>query len=414
MVHRLAARMGLRLTIMATIALPRPAVTDRRPVVAETLLLGVGAAVDLAFWGGGTTLRWTGEVPGALVVGSTVAVFLLARGRSRHWVAAYAASWVHAVGWGLVLPTYESFTALMLCTYHVVRWKSARTASWFVLLLAVPWAVHTWNGAAGTRTSPAGVAGIAAVWAVITAGVWAAARTARRTAELGRLREESYAVRARLAVQEERLMLAREIHDSVAHAVSAITVQAAGAGVVARSGDRRVAEALTAIESTSGEAVRELRRLLGFLHQPGDGGGSPHLPDGDWLGRLGAAVETTRACGVTVHLRQEGTPRTPSPEVGHVAHRVVQESLTNVVKHRGPGSTADVVLAWHPDELVVAVASHGGGGPAPGATWSEASGHGLAGLEARVHAVGGRLEARARSAAAYRVEARLPSSTPAG
>ena len=98
-----------------------------RSRVADVLLLLVAAVLDLAFWGGATTLRWSGEVPGALVVGTTMALFVVVAQRSRYPVVAYATSWVHAVAWGLLLPTYEPFTALVCTTYHLVRWRPAHS-----------------------------------------------------------------------------------------------------------------------------------------------------------------------------------------------------------------------------------------------------------------------------------------------
>lgn len=389
----------------------------RRSSVADALLLLVAAVLDLAFWGGGTTLRWSGQVPGVVVVATTIALFVVVGHRSRYPLVAYAMSWLHAVGWGLVLPSYEPFTALMLTTYHLVRWRPARSTIWFVLALAVPLGVHAWNGATGTGTSPAGLAGIAVVWTVISVGVWAAAGSARRSAELGRLREEAMAARAQLAMQEQRLVLAREIHDSVAHGVSAIALQAAGAGaVVRRGGGPGVADALAAIEATSSEVVRELRRLLGFLRQQGelvevwveaDGQG------GGWVDRLDGLVSTTHACGVAVHVHHEGRPRPVPTAIGHVAFRVVQEALTNVVKHRGPGSSVDLLVSWRRVDLVIEVTSRGGDGARVAAAVGELSGHGLAGLGERVGPLGGQLQAGAISEDAYRVRARLPLSLPA-
>lgn len=391
---------------------PRSASTSaRRRAAADGALVALAALVDLGFWGGGTALRWSGEVSGVLVVATTALVFVLVHRRSRRPVAAYAVSWIHAVTWGVLLPTYEPFTALLLCTYHLARWRSGRTAVPYLLALAVPWGVNTANGAAGTRTDATGALAIAAVWAGITVGVWVAARHSRRTAALARLREESYAALAALAVHEQRLALARDIHDTVAHAVSAIAVQAGGARVVARSGDPRVEEALAAIEATSGDAVRELRRLLGFLH-----GGAPTSSvagtAGGSLGDLDAVFATARACGVAVRVRRDGPAGRTTAQVGHAAYRVVQESLTNVVKHRGPGSTARVRLRWGSHGLVVTVSSAGGTGGPAGAGAGDRTGRGLAGLAARLVDLGGDFEAGAQPDGSYRVVARLPVLEP--
>lgn len=392
---------------------PRSATTSaRRRAAADAALVALAALVDLGFWGGGTALRWSGEVPGVLVVATTALAFVFVRRRSRHPAAAYGVSWIHATTWGVLLPTYEPFTALLLCTYHLARWRSGRTAMPYLLALAVPWGVNTVNGAAGTRTDAAGTLAIAAVWVGITAGVWVAARHSRRSAALARLREQSYAAMAALAVHEQRLALARDIHDTVAHAVSAIAVQAGGARAVARSGDPRVEGALAAIETTSGDAVRELRRLLGFLH-----GGAPTpsvagTAGGGSLGDLDAVCATARACGVAVRVRRDGPAGRITAQVGHAAYRVVQESLTNVVKHRGPGSTAQVRLRWDSPGLVVTVSSAGGAGGPAGAGAGDRTGRGLAGLAARLADLGGEFEAGPQPDGGYRVVARLPVLEP--
>jgi signal transduction histidine kinase len=186
-----------------------------------------------------------------------------------------------------------------------------------------------------------------------------AARLEERTAELEQAREEL----ARRAVAEERLRLARELHDVVAHAMSVIAVQSGVGAHVADSQPEEVGKALAAIEATSRAALTELRRLLGVLRQDsdepqGDLSPVPGLADLDSL-----LAEVTNA-GLAVRLRVEGTPSPLPAGVDLSAYRIVQEALTNVVKHAGPAQ-AQVMIRYRDRDLTVEVTDDGRGVAAP-------------------------------------------------
>src|SRR5215213_4402226 len=232
------------------------------------------------------------------------------------------------------------------------------------------------------------------------------AYTARleQTAELERARAEL----ARQAVAEERLRLARELHDVVAHSISVIAVQSGVGAHVAKTQPEEAAKALAAIEATSRAALEELRRLLGVLRQEdepqGDLAPVPGLADLDSL-----LAEVGKA-GLVVKLQINGT-RPPLPAgVDLSAYRIVQEALTNVVKHAGP-ARAQVVVGYGDQEVTVEVIDDGRGVVTSVSDGRAGTGHGLIGMRERVQAFGGELEVGPRSGGGFRVAARLPLAT---
>jgi signal transduction histidine kinase len=205
---------------------------------------------------------------------------------------------------------------------------------------------------------------------------------------------------ARRAVAEERLRLARELHDVVAHAISVIAVQSGVGAHVANSQPEEAAKALAAIEATSRAALTELRRLLGVLRQEGEPQGSlapvPGLADLDSL-----LAEVAKA-GLGVQLRVEGTPSPLPAGLDLSAYRIVQEALTNVVRHAGP-ATARVAVRYAPGQVAVEVVDDGRGADDQGG-----GGHGIAGMRERAALYGGTLEAGPLPGGGFRVAASLP------
>lgn len=193
------------------------------------------------------------------------------------------------------------------------------------------------------------------------------------------------------AVRAERLYLARELHDIVSHSVSAMILQAAGAKALASSENAEVKAALDVIENTGIEAMVELHRLLGLLRaaSPMDYRDGTEAPAS--LQDLEALVGSTRASGVDVEVSVEGHPAELDRSVGLTAYRIVQEALTNTIKHAGRGAAAQVHLRWEPEYLKLTIRDRAGLG-AQGMT-ALSFGHGLAGLRERVSLVGGFMEA---------------------
>jgi signal transduction histidine kinase len=220
----------------------------------------------------------------------------------------------------------------------------------------------------------------------------------QRAAELEQAREEL----ARRAVTEERLRIARELHDVVAHSMSIIAVQS-GVGVhVLDTRPEEARKALVAVEATSRQALVEMRRLLGVLRQEAEPRGS--LAPAPGLAEVEALAAEVARAGVRVEVRIEGTPSELPAGLDLSAYRIVQEALTNVVRHAGP-ATARVTVRHSPGQVAVEVVDDGGGARAgdPGH-----AGHGLAGMRERAALYGGTLEASPLPGGGFRVAATLP------
>jgi signal transduction histidine kinase len=206
------------------------------------------------------------------------------------------------------------------------------------------------------------------------------------------------------AVSEERVRIARELHDVVAYSFATISVQAGVAAHVLEEQPEQAAEALAAIKSASKEALGELRVILGMLRCV-DAVESPLSAPG--LARLDALAASTTASGVPTHARVEGRPRQLPSAVDLAAFRIVQESLANILRHAGPAS-AVVTIRYERDGLTVEVEDDGGGTAGGNCAPSEGSGHGIAGMGERARALGGEFEAGPRPHGGFRVRARLP------
>jgi signal transduction histidine kinase len=228
-----------------------------------------------------------------------------------------------------------------------------------------------------------------------------AAETARR---LELAEEEQRSAAARL-LAEERLRIARELHDTVAHSMATITVQAGSAlHVLSPAHDGAVREALVSIRETSKTALGEMRAVLGQLREgAGAGALAGPAPEGLGLGRLPELRAAVTAAGSPVRVSVEGEPGPLPPAVDHAAYRILQESLTNVLRHAVSGTEAEVSLRYAPDSVTITVANDGcmPGGP-PG------TGNGLRGMRERATAAGGELEAGPRSEGGFLVTAKLP------
>jgi len=238
--------------------------------------------------------------------------------------------------------------------------------------------------------------GNAVFFFTIFGGIWIAGRAIRRR----RARERELIVErdegARAAVAEERTRIARELHDVVAHAISVIVLQARGARHA--EGTERD-EALEAIEATGANALTEMRRLLHMLRADDE---SVALAPQPSLEHLELLVSQVRDAGMPVELRIDGARRALPPGVDVSAYRIVQEALTNALKHAGP-ARARVSVRYEQDALELEIADTGAGSANGGG-----SGHGLAGMRERVAIFGGRLDSGPRPDGGYSVRARLP------
>ena len=220
-----------------------------------------------------------------------------------------------------------------------------------------------------------------------------------RNALLEREREE----RARQAVVEERLRIARELHDVVAHAMSVIAVQSGVGSHVGSENPLEAQRALAAIETTSRSALVEMRRLLGVLRQEGDGPAAtmpaPSLRD------VPALIRQVADGGLTAGLHINGAPVDVPPGLDLSAYRIIQEALTNAIKHGGPH--AEVTVAYSDQDVTVEVTSDGSLNSDRGQR-VVTPGHGIIGMRERVAVFGGEFSAAPRAGGGFRVAARLP------
>jgi signal transduction histidine kinase len=280
-------------------------------------------------------------------------------------------------------------------------------------------AFYSLGAHAPDRDATAGlVAGVAGMWTgvlaseqvdlqsfLFSAGLvglapWLAGRANRarrlRAEALDRERDQ----RARAVASEERQRIARELHDVVAHGVVLMVLQAQGARRILDHDTDRAREALDAIEETGQTALAEIRRSLGILR---DDHARAELAPQRSLDDLGALVDEMREAGLMVDLRVEGERRELRDGIDRSAYRIVQEALTNTIKHAGLVPTR-VTVTYEPDRLVLEVADEGGGATAE----DGGAGQGLAGMRERARLHGGELDARPVAGRGFLVRARIP------
>ena len=301
---------------------------------------------------------------------------------------------------------FQPFVALTLTAYSVGSRAEGRRALWVppVLLLAsVPVFV-----AARLHGQDSGNIIPSLVWLV---AAWAVGRVVRswrhKNAALeaaNRELEEQRELQAQAAVAVERGRIARELHDVVAHNVSMIVVQAGAAARVLHGEQPDVRNALEVIAASGRETVDEMRTLLGVLRS--DDGPAALKPQ-PGLADLEQLVSGVREAGLPVTLRIEGAPRPLPPTLDLSAFRIVQEALTNTLKHAGP-ARAEVTVRYE-DGLVTLEIADTGHGPDGG----RGTGHGLVGMRERAAMLGGELEAARADSGGFTVRARLPVAAPA-
>ncbi len=379
-------------------ALPTP---PRLRIPTRWLDAGIAAGLALVQ----VVAAFTGHVlepaghPVAFVLALVAAIALYVRRRRPLEVLALAAA--ATLVQGLVEVGQTTSVVLLVAVYTVCSRRPrdtglAAAAVAGAALIAGPLAHGT------GQLLPAVVSRLGTVAAATATGLYFGARWAyfealrERAEQLARERT----LLAGLAVDEERVRIARELHDVVAHHVTLLTVQA---GAVRATVDpahpaRPVLDSMTA---TGRQAMEEMRRMLDVLRPepatPAERGPQPGIE------QIGALVEQTRAAGIPVQLRVEGTARPLPAGMGLSAYRIVQEALTNVIKHAGP-ARADVVVRYLPGALELSVRDDG-----RGAALGDANGgHGLVGMRERVALFGGRLEAGARAEGGYALLAVLP------
>ena len=382
-------------TVVRMVRVPRRVSQWRRPPGFDILLaLGLTALVQLEIWGSDVTVPKLIAVP----VGLLMTLPLAWRRRAPLAVVAVvmAALAAQTILDSSEQPPQTPFLALVVAVYSVAAYTERPRAvvggaiSLAVILLSEP--------------DDFIVAG------PLYTGVWLAGRLFRdrqrlaatlqsRTEALEREQKET----ARLAIVEERARIARELHDVVAHSVSVMVVQAGAERLALDQAQESTRETLISIENTGRQALAEMRRLLGMLRKDDAELALAPLPSLDHLDSLVARV---REAGLPVELHVEGLRKTLPAGVDISAYRIVQEALTNALRHAGP-ARARVVVRYGEGEVELEVSDDGGGSQQP-----NANGHGLVGMRERVALYGGELNAGLREEGGYAVRARLPFDRP--
>jgi signal transduction histidine kinase len=308
-----------------------------------------------------------------------------------------AATWLY---YALDYPYGPAFLALAVAFYTAIT-RGHRVAAWVAAGVGYPsHLIAQQVSGHGQELTLAHAAALAAWLLVVLIGSEVVGARRERAAQEARSRQEE----ARRRASEERLRIARELHDVVAHNISLINVQAGVALHLLDEQPEQARSALSAIKQASKEALGELRSVLDVLRQ--DDEQAPRAPT-TGLEDLEALVDKARAAGLEVDVQVQGSRRPLPSGVDLAAYRIVQESLTNVVRHAGPAA-ATVHLRFGSEALTVQV-DDDGRGLAPGApTAAAGGGNGIPGMRERVAALGGRLEAGPRAGGGFRVWAELP------
>lgn len=277
-------------------------------------------------------------------------------------------------------------------------WRRAVTAGFFVaagmIVVFLSTASVSWESVLSTWVSLS----ITWVIAVIIRVYRSSMERAERRAALFAADREA---RAREAVAEERARLARELHDSVGHALNVVVLHAGAAQRVLDAKPDLAREALVSIETAGRQALADIERMLGILRTPEEGAGLDAAPG---LGQLEALCAGVREAGLPVDLAVHGTPRPLPSSLDLTAYRIVQEGLTNTLKHAGRAH-AMVSLRYDEDALEILVVDDGRGGQVDG---FGSGGHGLAGMRERISIFGGELYAGPRPEGGFAIRARLP------
>ena len=343
----------------------------------------------------------------AYLLGLTVAGLLLAR---RRWpmgvlVASVGALFVY---YGLDYPAFSPAVPLAAASYFAafaghIRFAAALLAG--VVIFGVGWQTLGENASLASVIGTGTLADAALLAAVLLLGE--AVRTRRAWAEEVRRRlqraEQDREREAARRVAEERLRIARELHDVLAHTVAGLNVQAGAAADAVDDAPEQAKTSLHAIRQHSRAAMAELKATVGLLR--GDVSDAPRTP-APGLAQLDALLQTVTDAGVQVDVSVAGSARPLPGAIDLTAYRILQESLTNVVRH-AHASAVCVLIRYDPDEIVVEVDDNGHG---PAAAGNGAGGYGLVGMHERAAAVGGALEAGPRPGGGFRVHAELPTA----
>lgn len=300
------------------------------------------------------------------------------------------------------LPFFGGLVALLVATFSAARWATPRAARYALLAPFVTLGVLTF-------TEPRFDAGAEYAFAVpVFLTVWLAGQALRRWETQSRRLEAALAELARTheaqtqaVVLDERARIARELHDVIGHSVSVMLLQSGSARLTLRSAPERAEQSLGVLEATGRQTMLEMRNLVGILRPRGEAEELSPLPG---LAALPALQETMRRSGLDTTVRVVGEPAEIPPGLDLSAYRIVQEALTNALKHAGR-TRACAVVTFDAGELRLRVTNEPGSGPV---VPPEPGGHGVVGMQERVALYGGRLENGPLPGGGYAVDVRFP------
>jgi len=351
-------------------------------VVQEAAMAHSGAIEVLASGGSAATVAWRRRAPVAATIAAAACIGLLARSGGA--------------------PNLE-LVVLVLNFYMLGRRSGER--AWLSLevllvMVALP--------AVALVPGSSGVVDVVSTWVVFIVLPFVGGRViGSRTAATQELQADAQRLESeqreheRRAIGEERVRIARELHDVIAHSVSVMVIQTAAARRLAGQDRDAAGEALDAVANCGREALSEMRRMVGVLHR-----GDLDLAGAPGLTQLTLLADRARASGLPVEVRIEGDPRSLPRMIDLVAFRVVQEALTNVIKHAGD-ARARVRVAYTARTLEIDVIDNGCG-PGRADPRVEGTGHGLIGMQERLAVYGGELQAGRGRGGGFHVRARIP------
>lgn len=367
----------------------------------------VALAVVLAVLFTVEVIRWESADPAVAVPAALVATLALSMRRKAPLIAfllSFAGSWTVL----RAAPSLDNDSAGFIIVFFVSLFSLGRHSRghevWMGGLCVVGYILVFLLGDPAADATDPGHIGFATLF---VGTPWAAGLALRlrqdreqalsaHNAELQRDQE----ARARQAVAAERARIARELHDVVSHAIAVTVLQARGGRRMLGVDEAQVRRSLDAIEHTNTQALSDMRRLLSLLRDAEDGPPAGPQPS---LERLDALLEEVRGSGLPVQLTVTGSSSDVPPGVDLSAYRIIQEALTNILKHAGPGASAHVEVALGGDAVDLAVIDDG-----QVAVEGDGSGQGLIGIRERVAVVGGQVEAGPRPDGGFAVRARLP------
>jgi signal transduction histidine kinase len=305
---------------------------------------------------------------------------------------------------GIDLP--GSVVALPAAIYAIARYRPRRHL-WPVTVAVEAALVAAWSLDNQPWRS------LVSVNAILIATALLGTNISTRRAYLAQLEERAHRLererdqQAQLATAAERARIAREMHDIVAHNLAVIVALADAAALTATTTPYAAADKMQKVATTGRDALGEMRRMLGLLHSDAAPAASPRDPQ-PGLDDIDRLVDQVRSAGLKVTLTRQGVPGRWGPGAGLTVYRIVQEALTNAIKHAGPAASARVQLRYTPTGVDLEITDDGAYQPTSPAGTSPANAHGLTGMAERVASYGGHVDAGPLPGSGWRVHAHLP------